>query len=390
MRKILLFGILYFFTEVVLGQQQDSIPKNNFIDRATGLFVSTMDKLTFETDRISFSVYPIMGLEPQTGLQLGLMPVVRFLPKDTTNVPEFYYPTTLMPSFMVSTKGKFSFELEYLMHTRSRWVIMLNMKINDLTNDFYGVSNNHSDIEPFSYDFRDRLFNGEVLKGVSKNWFIGVRVEASDVKNKPHDDIYNGSIVFDSSLLGYDGGFTLGFGPAVKYDSRDDIFFPTKGILASSYYLDFPKSSFNDYHFQRWMVDLRYYHSIFDERKVMAMQFVLNSNHGDVPFYLMSQLGGMNSLRGIVHPFRYIDDKIWFSRAEYRQMFKNRFGYALYMGIGNQFDNVHIKPFDDVKFVYGTGLRFLILPEDRMNFRADLGFGPHGQTSLYFTLLEAF
>ncbi|QZT38222.1 outer membrane protein assembly factor [Halosquirtibacter xylanolyticus] len=390
MNRIRLLFIMCVATLSSFAQQQDTLVNKNLIDHTTELVSKTLDKVTFTHDKYSFSLYPMLGFGPQTGFQVGIMPVFRFIPKDTLKANEFYRPTTLIPSFMVSAQGQFSFEVDFLMYTKSRWILMSNIKINETPNDFYGIGNNDSSVVPTDYTYYNRMWSGEVSKGVTEEFFIGFRFLISHTKNELDLDSEPDAVPLDESVYGFDGGYAMGIGPVVRYDTRDDILFPRDGFFGTSYYLNFPKASFNDYSFQKWVVDLRYYKSLKDPNRVLAFQVFADLNFGEVPFYLMSKLGGKKALRGIEHPFRYIDEKVWFTRAEYRRMFKNRFGYAVFAGLGNEFGSNDNRAFKDIKVVYGAGLRFKILPEDNLNFRADVGFGPHGQNSIYLTVLEAF
>ncbi|QZE12941.1 BamA/TamA family outer membrane protein [Halosquirtibacter laminarini] len=390
MRKVVF--IFLFFVSIFYGlaQEQDTIKSKKLIDKTTHLVSKTLDKVTFTHPKYTFSLYPMAGFGPQYGFQVGLMPVFRFLPKEQPDSSSFYRPTTLIPSFMVSTQGQYSFEIDFLMFTDNRWLVMSNIRIEEVPNKYYGISNNNSEVTPTDYTYINNSWRGEVSKGLTDEFFLGLRFNIVQTKNNLDLDSESDVVPLDSSVYGYDGGFTLGLGPVVRYDSRDDILFPSKGFFGTTYFLAYPNASFNDYHFMEWKTDLRYYYPLKSKNRVMAFQLMTDLEYGDVPFYLMSKLGGKYALRGIEHPFRYIDKNVWFARAEYRQMFKNRFGFTVFSGLGNEFGSNDTKAFKDIKFVYGAGLRFKILPDDNLNFRADIGFGPHGQNSIYLTVLEAF
>ncbi|MDC1107120.1 BamA/TamA family outer membrane protein [Prolixibacteraceae bacterium] len=390
MNKIRLVFIIWLIGLSSYAQEQDTLVDKNIMDHTTELVSKTLDRVTFTHDKYSFSLYPMFGFDPQTGFKVGIMPVFRFLPKDTVKAKAFYRPTTLIPSFLVSTQGQFSLDVDFLMFTKSRWIVMSNIKLTEVPNDFFGISNNDEDVVPTSYTYLNQMWSGEISKGLTEEFFVGLRFMLSNTKNELDLEVDEGAIPLDESVYGFQGGYAMGVGPVVKYDTRDDILFPANGFFCSSFYLNFPKISVNDYSFQKWVTDLRYYHSFKDSKKVLAIQVFADLNFGEVPFFMMSKLGGAKALRGIEHPFRYLDKNVWFTRAEYRRMFKNRFGYALFTGIGSQFGSNDNKPFNKIKLVYGAGLRFKILREDNLNFRADLGFGPHGQNSIYLTVLEAF
>ena len=76
-------------------------------------------------------------------------------------------------------------------------------------------------------------------------------------------------------------------------------------------------------------------------------------------------------------------------QAEYRFFVWGPFGGVVFAGFGDvshDIDNLFSK---NLKPTYGFGIRFLLDPKERINFRVDFGFG-EGTSGIYFGAIEVF
>ena len=76
-------------------------------------------------------------------------------------------------------------------------------------------------------------------------------------------------------------------------------------------------------------------------------------------------------------------------QTEYRWQFYNRFGMGLFAGIGDVSDDFKNFDLNEFKYSFGTGIRFAVVPSQRINIRMDIGFG-EGTQGFYFNIAEAF
>lgn len=74
----------------------------------------------------------------------------------------------------------------------------------------------------------------------------------------------------------------------------------------------------------------------------------------------------------------------------YRHRFKNRWGFALFAGVGDVAPSVSDLSLKEMRLSAGFGIRFLLIPDARLNLRLDFGFGTGGNTSSEFIPGEAF
>ncbi|WP_430810290.1 MULTISPECIES: BamA/TamA family outer membrane protein [unclassified Carboxylicivirga] len=356
----------------------------SLVEQAASLVEDVIDFVTIEKGRTTLSLYPMAGFSPRTGFIIGVMPVWRIRPR-LNESSDFYRPTTIAPSAKISTKGMYEFDFDVQAFTANRWMFISKFQYMFLPDEFYGIGNQQKD-PPFSrYDINRIAFKTDVLKGISASWFLGLRL---DVNYDDFTDV-EGELL-NPSIPGFGGGWANGIGPALAYDNRDDQLYPTKGwfVMCSSAIYDGFMGS--DYAFTSTSLDVRKFVSLHADVSILGFQAMVNATTGDVPFYKLSSIGGNRMLRGIAHPYRYMDRHSWFVQAEWRRHIWWRLGTALFTGTGKVMPEFMQTPFSDLHWVAGAGVRFKVLPDEGLNFRVDFGVSNHGDNGVYFTLREAF
>jgi outer membrane protein assembly factor BamA len=177
----------------------------------------------------------------------------------------------------------------------------------------------------------------------------------------------------------------------MSWDSRNSSTFPVEGSLHE---LGFgwnqdlrggPYSSF------RGGIDLKQYLSITDDH-VFALR--LNAafgfeQAGQLPFTMMPTIGGETKLRGIIDP-RFRDRSAVYSVAEYRLRLSSRFGAVLFAGLGQVAPSLLQLQWDRFQPSAGAGLRYAVVPEERVNLRLDIATSATGSFETYIAAGEAF
>lgn len=171
------------------------------------------------------------------------------------------------------------------------------------------------------------------------------------------------------------------------WDSRDNIFSPSKGSFYQLSVTFFRSALGSDYHFDRLNLDLRTYFRFLTSH-VLAIQGYLNSTSGDVPFQLLSLLGGPLLMRGY-YLGRFRDNNAIVFQMEYRMPLWKRIGIVGFTSVGDVSDKIGRFSLTNFKATFGAGLRFALKPEEKLNFRFDIGFSRES-VGVYFTLTEAF
>jgi len=375
----LIFLVGLFSVTFSVKSQNDSTD-TNFLEKGVGLAEDVIDLVTWENKRHVISVFPAAGYSPRTGLEIGVMPVWKVHPKN-----KGFRPTTLASSFQISTKGMYEAKLDLISYMAGDWMVWSKMQYLFLPDEFFGLGNGMKN-EPYSqYDLNSFTFSSDIAKGINDIWFLGLRL---DLNSNSQENI-DGDLL-NESIPGYKGGWANGLGPILVFDKRDDVLYPSKGWLIMTSHLWYGGILGSQYNYRLSSLDVRHYFPIIKNNSVLASQLVINSSDGNVPFYKMPGIGGKNLLRGIPHPYKYIDKSAWYAQAEWRQKVWWRIGAVAFVGAGKVMPDLHSSWFTDLHAVGGIGMRFQALPKDGLNFRVDYGFSNHNESGFFLTIREAF
>lgn len=171
------------------------------------------------------------------------------------------------------------------------------------------------------------------------------------------------------------------------WDSRDDIFYPSKGAYIKLKALFYIKAIASNYDFNWYAADIRKYFDL-QSRQMIAFQFYGSFVSDGTPFYELPLLGGGQIMRGYFLG-RYRDRLYVAGQAEYRRHLWRRFGMVAFAGIGDVSEKFRDFKIREFKSSIGFGLRFLFNKEENVNIRMDIGFGKD-TIGIYFGVEEAF
>jgi hypothetical protein len=196
-----------------------------------------------------------------------------------------------------------------------------------------------------------------------------------------------GGIFETEDVPGEDGGFTLGIGPTVSYDTRDNTVSSRSGTLLQATWLGFHEVIASKYRFWKLLTEARHFFPV-GEKSALGLRYYGEFQNGDVPYYQLAMLGGDELLRGYFLG-RYRDQHLVALEAEYRFPLVWRFGAVAFAGAAEVGASVPDLDLDPVRVAAGGGLRFALSEEERLNLRLDAGIAPDSW-GLYFTAREAF
>lgn len=185
--------------------------------------------------------------------------------------------------------------------------------------------------------------------------------------------------------LGLQGGAAVGAGPVLFWDSRDDPLFPHRGIFARASLLGH-STLMGRYGFWAARLDARAFTS--RRRHVWASRLLLDVQSPGAPFYLLSDLGDRDGLRGITEgrdlgQFRYV------GVSEYRTPTRWRLGGVVFAGAGDARGGSTGRGGSRAAWSAGGGLRFRLLEDSSLNLRVDAGFS-RDDRGVYVSVGEAF
>ncbi|MCQ2335363.1 MAG: outer membrane protein assembly factor [Paludibacteraceae bacterium] len=163
----------------------------------------------------------------------------------------------------------------------------------------------------------------------------------------------------------------LGVGGVLQYDSRDNLYYPHRGLFikAQAYYL--PDLIDHD-HMGRVQLDIRHFVPLYQDL-ILAYQLYAESLLGQTSEYkalqLMPQLGGDELLRGF-YKGKFRDNTMLALQAELRIPIWKLFKAAVFAGMGDVYD-MHNWHWATPKIGYGAGLR-LQFNKSGINLRFDV------------------
>jgi len=255
---------------------------------------------------------------------------------------------------------------------------------------FWGLGNDSQESDMEHYTVGQFYFFPQLLRKTYKSLFLGLAYEIQNVftfeygAGKPP-----GTSIFDTqNVTGRYGSLVSGIGLVALWDGRDNTFSPSKGLYFSYYINNYSEALGSEFNFVFHSVDIRKYYTVA-KNQVLAFQFMLNANVGNVPVRSMSNIGSNTIMRGY-YEGRYTDNNFMGAQVEDRFPLKGRFGMVVFAAAGrvgansNDLFNLYgLKP------SIGTGLRYAIDKKEKLNLRLDVGFGYHS-SGVYFNITEAF
>jgi len=346
---------------------------------------SSLAVLTVLEDRSAkIAAYPYAFYTPETELAVGAGGIVTFF---TSKEEADLRPSKVGFGGYYSTRKQYKIsQTTQLFLDRNRWFLLVPLEFGSFVDKYWGVGNTQPDIP--EVDYKLDAFTGRiVLEGPSPVPFV---LRDGFVYEFTHRDITDtlGNPNLDSTVLGYEGGLTSGLGVDLVRDSRDHIFWPEAGAYHRLTFLWFDGFLGSDYDYLEWELDLRRFQKL-SEGQVLAFHFHGHAVGSGAPFYELPALGGGNIMRGYFRG-RYRDRYSLAFQVEYRRPLWWRLGAVLFAGGGDVFGSEGSElTWDSLKYSYGVGLRFLFNSRDRINLRADFGFG-QDTSGVYFGLEEAF
>jgi hypothetical protein len=233
--------------------------------------------------------------------------------------------------------------------------------------DFFGIGNNPLlDQHPLRYNLQPLggLVQGKYRVGNSLFW-VGVNYVFSTTQvsfDAPPGTPGLPDFEHHSNV----GGMT----PSLTYDSRDNIFTPTKGTYVEATAGLFSQAFGADQEFQRVRITAMQFLPLHP-RLTLGLRGDAAASFGNVPFYLRPFI----SLRG-APAMRYQGDEIAQVEAELRWQFWKRFSLVGFAGGGAAWNN--FEHFDSTQKIVtgGCGFRYELARKYGIHMGLDIAFGP--------------
>ena len=179
---------------------------------------------------------------------------------------------------------------------------------------------------------------------------------------------------------------TIGLGPLVSYDSRDNMFSPSRGIYAELEAMFHSGSFIGDFNYQKYKAAGLFYWDIHP-KVVLGWRLDGRFAHGDTPFYALPYI----DLRGIP-ALRYQGDDVLVTEIQARWNFHHRWSLVGFTGVGeaqDSFPDLFGSGDNGLKHTVGGGMRYLIARRLGLQAGFDVARGPE-ETVFYLTVGSAW
>lgn len=333
------------------------------------------------TKNLDITLFPVAFYTPETDFGFGALGVASFWLKNESRETR---PSSVQLGLSYTTKNQFLGYFPFELYTNSeKFRIVGELGYYKYVYNYFGqgINSSEENLEVYNVSFpRVRL---AVLREVFSNLSVGVGYELDDFKNLKAEE---GGLLETSNVIGKNGGTMSNIGILAFYDTRDNIFYPTKGLfIQASYYVssDILGSNFN---YAKFQLDNRFYQKI-GKRQILAANLFLGEATDETPFIDQFVLGGKRT-RGL-SPRRFQDNTEVSFALEYRFPLPGRFGGVVFGSTGTVAPDLEAAFSSAYKNAGGVGLRYIINKRDGVRIRADYGYSKEGG-NFTFTIKEAF
>ncbi|MBM4118572.1 hypothetical protein FJ251_12725 [bacterium] len=251
---------------------------------------------------------------------------------------------------------------------------------------FYGIGREAALEE--SYTPRSLELELSALRRFGAGWEFGLAAVARRQRLETAS-LEPGGLLAGGALLGSAPLASIGLGPRLLLDRRDEAWQPRRGVYLSAGATWYRRALGGDHDGERGGLDARAYREL-GAGLVLAGQLSLHAVYGEIPFDALPALGGEEHLRGYPGG-RFRDRSRLLAQLELRRpALWGRFGVALFAGAGDVAPAPGRLAPARAHLAAGAGLRYRLDPESGLSLRADFGRGEAGESGVAITIGEAF
>ncbi len=340
-----------------------------------------IDSAKMELDENSIFPLPVVYYTPESGLFFGASLLYNFY----INREKPINASQIQLAAGYTTKDQLLIFLPFQLYwNKNQWRSIGELGFYNYAYPFYGIGNNNDQEVYTTYRAlfpRARIF---FLKQLKSNLYVGARYwfENYDIIQWDKTDNFT-----REDVEGADYNRTSGIGPALIYDTRDGVYYPTSGHYLESFIEINHRYTGSTHNYTTLSFDYAYYYPLFEKTVVAANAFSL-SNFGAVPFNRLAQLGGNKKMRGYFQGF-FQDKNLLLAQLEVRQELFWRIGMTVFGSAGQVAKQLNEFGMKRWNYAGGAGLRFRFDTKKKINVRLDYAVGKNSN-GFYVSFNEAF
>ena len=340
-----------------------------------------VEKVRDSTKNLKISSFPVVFYTPETAFGFGALGIATFHLKNESRDTR---PSSFQLGISYTTKNQFLLYAPFEFYKdNERWRLEGELGFYNYFYNFFGSGINSSVEDEETYEVTFPRARVSVLRELVPGFSVGLAYQFDVFYNL---NIVDGGILEASDVSGKRDGTVSNVGVRAFYDTRDNVFFPTKGIYIQGNLFTSSSLLGATFDYTKYELDNRFYQKVGNKQVVAANIFLASSSDG-TPFYDLYYLGSSRT-RGINN--RRFQDNAELSMAlEYRFPIAGRFGGAVFGSTGTVASTLENTFSSAYKNAAGAGLRYIINKRDGIRIRVDYGISDEGG-NFYFTINEAF
>lgn len=373
---ILIMCVLCFAPALAQTKQDSTATQRGLIDKILDYFDDSNKPRTDKAFDISFIGGPHYSSESGFGIGLMGMGIYNDNTTDSLIPPSsvaIYSDITTNLWLKIGVQGTHIFRAD-----RSR----LNYDVNfqSINTQFWGIGYESAAVDANESDYKylkSEIFADWTVR-IGKNVYLGPLAQFDYIRGRD----------FEKPWLWLDEphrSFNFGVGFCMRLDTRDFLTNAFRGVYLDVTQRFNPRFLGNKQAFSMTEATAASYNPVW-RGAVIASRLHGRVMYGNVPWGLLSTLGGANTMRGYFEG-RYRDKCELDATVELRQHIWRRNGAVVWVGAGTVFPSFDRLRWRHVLPNYGIGYRWEF--KKRVNVRLDLGFGKHSP-GFVFSINEAF
>lgn len=324
---------------------------------------------------VKFMPIPYLSYDRTLGASFGAVPMLQYrLNKNDTISP---LSLTGGVGMFTTNESWFTLLFNQFYLDEDKWRIQLGAGMGNFNYQFYlsdimGIPVN----QYVDYATRMNMIFAQVQRKVIDNVYVGLNwrylhfINTFDLPTEPE---------VETKLKG--------IGLMALYDTRDNVYYPTEGILSDIKFSSFPEFMKNDSASHKLEISYNQYISTRENKDVIAFRAYGGFGLGEVTFNQQIVVGNKD-IRGYTQG-KYRGDQLFAIQGEYRWNFHEKMGAVGYLGFASVFNSINEEDNGQLLPGAGVGYRYIVFPESRMSVGLDAAIGKD-DWGIYFRIGEAF
>lgn len=335
--------------------------------------------------KVRWTPLPVVYYSPETKLGFGGLVAANF----NSCLDSLTTSSYAQSFFLYTTNKQYNWDNTFRYYTpQNNYILQGRLNLTYFPESYFGIETEQPRAHEDVIEYNRLSGEFKVYRVVHPNVYVGLAVRYSKIYNLSFEP--GGNFSMDKPI-GHNGYQIIGFAPLLAFENRDSQVYPSRGMYAEIQMMVYPDVLKESFRFFNIRIDARKYFSVnwISSRDVIALQLLASVNRGEVPFKEMADIGGSVVMRGYYTGY-YRFKNLYVFQAEYRARLWKFIGINFWLGAALTPKHWYSLGDSSLKPNVGVGLRFMINETDKLNLRADFGFGKQRQRGFYLDIAEAF